>query len=285
MRTIAEIYAEIVADKDGQTSLQNLAPNADTAQQLQTDLNSSSKVAIWRLWAYMMSVAIWTHESFWEVFRAEVDEVAANAIAGTIRWYQEQILGFQFGDLLTYNNDTGRYTYPTITVTNQIVERCVVIEQSNGSLAVKVAKLDSGQPIALTTAEQTALAAYIKKFRFAGTKFILISGAGDILKIEASIYYDALVEVAVLQALVEASIVSYVSNLPFNGEFVLSKLIDEIQLISGINDVVLSSVKTKEFAADSYQPINRIFEPTYGYFKLDDTAGNTLVDTINYIAQ
>lgn len=285
MRTIAEIYAEIIAAKDSQKPLQDLAPTADTAQEILTALNSSSKVAIWRLWAYLMSVAIWTHETLWVQFKSEVEEVAANAVAGTVRWYQEQMLKFQLGDLLAYDQTNGRYGYNLLDTTKQIVERCVVIERPNGILAIKVAKLDAGQPIALSTSEQESLLSYIKQIRFAGTKFTLVSGAGDILKIDATIYYDALVSVPSLQANVEAAIFKYVSNLPFNGQLVLTKLIDEIQLVGGVKDVVLSSVKTKDFASNPYQEINRIYEPTFGYFVLDDSQGNTLTDTINYVAQ
>ena len=167
MRTIAQIYSEIVADKDNQTSIAALAPTADTEQQLLAALNSSSKVAVWRLWAYIVAAAIWAHEALWEIFRAEVQAVADAAIVGTVRWYQEQVFRYQHGDTLAYNSVTGKYGYPALNPAVQIVKRCAVIEQPNGVLAFKVAKLDtSANPIGLDITEAGSLAAYLKKINF-----------------------------------------------------------------------------------------------------------------------
>ncbi len=169
-RSIATIYNEIVADKNAQASISSLAPTADTEQQLQADLNSSSKVAIWRLWAYVAAVAIYTHEVLWDLYKAELQAIASGAIVGTSPWYQAQVFAFQNGDPLVYESSTGRYKYAAVDTAKQIVKRCAIVEQSDGTLAFKVAKLSSGLPVALTTPEQTSLTGFLKKIRFAGTR-------------------------------------------------------------------------------------------------------------------
>lgn len=284
-RSIGTIYAAIAADKDAQASLTTLAPSMDTEQALLASLNSTSKVAIWRLWAYITAVSIYTHEVLWDLFKVELDAIAANAIVGTLPWYQSQVFAFQNGDPLVYNSATGKYGYAAIDTAKQIVKRCSITEQQDGVLAFKVAKLSGGLPVALSGPEQTSLAAYIKKVRFAGTRFTLISGAGDLLRITATIYYDGVIPAATIKANVEAAIITYVGSLPFNGEFLLSRLVDTIQAVTGVADVVLVTAATKQAVPDNYTTITRVHIPVYGYYQIDGSTGNTLADTITYIAQ
>jgi len=285
MRTIGEIYAEIVAYKDSQSAILALAPTADTEQQLLTALNSTSKVAIWRLWAYITAVAIWTHESLWELFRIEVQKVADSAIVGTVPWYQAQVFAYQHGDTLDYDPVTGKYAYVAIHTGVQIVKRCAVIEQPDGVLAFKVAKLSSGAPVALDAPEQSALVLYLKKIRFAGTRFTLLSGNGDIIRIQATIYYDGVVPSGTISTNVQAAVTNYIGSLPFNGELLLSTLVDKIQAVEGVLDVVLVSAQTKTIISDPYTSIVRVHVPLYGYYKIDTTSGNTLADTLTFIPQ
>lgn len=285
MRTIAQIYEEIVGYKDSQAPINSLAPTADTEQELLADLNSTSKVAIWRLWAYITAVAIFTHESLWEIFNAEVQAIADAAIVGTTQWYQDMVFKFQYGDTLEYDSATGKYGYATIDENAKIVKRCAVVEGQDGVLGFKVAKLDSGVPTAMTNDEQDALALYLKKVRFAGTKFTVLSGEGDVLRVEATIYYDGVVSLATITAAVQDAITAYVGSLPFNGQFLLSALTDAIQAVDGVEDVVLDSIETKSVPSDPYVAIDRIHVPLYGYYRIDDTAGDTLDDTLTFIAQ
>jgi len=282
-RTIGTIYGEIVAYKDSQSAISALAPSADTEQLLLSALTSTSKVAIWRLWAYITAVAIFTHEVLWDLFRAEVQAKADAAIAGTALWYRQQVFAYQHGDTLVYDPDTGKYGYAALDEPSQIVKRCAVIEGPDGVVAFKVAGLSSGVPVGLSAPEVTALAQYIKKIRFAGTRFSLTSGNGDIIRIQATIYYDGVVPLATITANVKAAIESYIGALPFNGELLLSRLTDEVQAVDGVVDFVLASVQTKTVPTDPYTPINRLHVPVYGYYNIDTAGGNTLDDTLTFV--
>lgn len=282
-RSIGTIYGEIVAYKDSQSAISALAPSADTEQQLLAALTSTSKVAIWRLWAYITAVAIYTHEVLWDLFRAEVQAKADAAIAGTALWYRQQVFDYQHGDTLVYNPATGKYGYAAADEPARIVKRCAVIERVDGVVAFKVAKLSGGVPVGLSAPEVTALAQYIKKIRFAGTMFTLTSGNGDIIRVQATIYYDGVVPVATITANVKAAIEGYIGALPFNGELLLSRLTDEVQAVEGVVDVVLANVQTKTVPSDPYTVINRRHVPVYGYYIIDTDSGNTLDDTLTFI--
>jgi hypothetical protein len=250
-------------------------------------LNSTSKVAVWRLLAYIHAVAIHTHEVLFDLFKSEVQAVADSAYTGTARWYQSAIFAYQHGDSLVYDTTNRKYKYATENTAVQIVKRAAIIEGADGVLTIKVAKLagSPAAPIALTSPEQTALAAYISKIRFAGTRYVLVSGNGDILKIVGNIYYDGSIEVATVRASVEAAINAYIGGLPFNGQFLTNALIDAIQSVTGVNDVLLTSVQSKPLAAGTYADVVRTTVPDYGYFNISTDAGETLTDTLTYLAQ
>lgn len=284
-RTIAEVYQEIVSYKDSQSPLNELAPNADTEQQLLTDLTSNSKVAIWRLWAYITAVAIHTHEVLWSLFKTEVQEIAALAITGPAIWYQLQVFLFQYDDSIFYNTTTNKYEYEVIDETKRIVKRCAVLENETEILTLKVAKEENGDLIALTNDEQMSLAAYIKKIRFAGTRFQIVSGNGDILKVNGAIYYDGIHSRATVQNNVENAIIEYIAGLPFDGKLFLIRLIDKIQLVEGVIDVAFTNVQTKPLASNNFTTINRLHTPQFGYYIIDDTVGNRLQDTLMYVIQ
>jgi hypothetical protein len=267
MRTIAEIYAEIVAYKDSQTFSAGLLPVADTEANLLDDLNTGSKVAIWRLWAYVIAAAIYAHEALYEIFRAEVDDKANAANAGTARWYRDKVLEFQLGDELEYDAATGKYRYPSIQ-TDRLVKQCAVVEGNNGIVLFKVARIDNGQLKGLTNDQKNALESYLKKVRFAGTRFAVTTGDGDLIFLEIGVFYDATRTLTVVKASVEERMKDYVEKLPFNGEFYLSELIDAIQMATGVNDVELYTAETRAINTSPWTEIERVHVPVYGYYNL-----------------
>lgn len=286
-RAIAQIYEAMVADKDAQSSISDLAPTADTAQQLMTDLNSTSKVAIWRLLFYTIASAIGLHEILFDKYLQELDAKLSQGIWGTPKWYQAQSLAFQYGDTLTYDNQNYRYYYPIIDATKQIVKRCSIVENNAaGVLIFKVAKASGTTIIPLTTPEQNAFESYINKIKFAGTWIQVITGNGDLLKINYTILYDPIVPLTTVKDNVFAAINNYISNLPFDGTFRVLHLQDAIQAVEGVVDVdnQNNAVFTRLSNSANFAKINTNYIPYYGYFKIDDTAGNTLNDTINFIA-
>lgn len=285
MRTIAEIYQDIITFKDAQTQLQGLAPDNDAVERLRAGLASTTRVAIWRLWAYVTAVAIWTHESLFELFKTEIQDTVSKGIAGTARWYRDRVFEFQFGDSLEYNSMTGKYGYAVLDESKQIVTRCAIVEEASGVLSVKVAKGDDSALAPLATAELTALSSYVKAIRFAGTRFQIVSGTGDILRPSLTIYHDGNIPEATVSVSVQAAIQTHVASLPFNGDLLVSALVDEIQQVEGVIDVVVNLVGTSTTPSGQFVPIARIHNPQFGYYVFDTTPGFTLDDTIAYIAQ
>lgn len=277
-RTINEIYDEIIAEKEGQTVLNGLTPNPETSTNLLNDLSSSSKVGIWRLWAYITAVAISIHENVFEIFKAEAEEIAAAAPAGTARWYQKKVLEFQYGDTLDYVNN--QYVYDPVTPANQIIKRAAVQDRGDGVVVVKVAKEVSSAPAPLSNDEKTALEGYLAKIKFAGTRVAVVSLNADVIDIEYDIYYDPIVPLASLQSSLQTAITSFASALEFNGEFRVTKFTDALQAVTGVIDPVFkSATATPDGGLPSSFAVT--YQPAAGYVEFDDTAANMF----NFIPQ
>lgn len=271
-RSITEIYDSIIAEKQSMASLNALQPSIDSSQNLLSDLTSSSKVAIWRLWAFVTAVAINVFEIILDQHTAAIELRATQIPTGTAIWHHEQSLLFQFGDTLTWNGL--QFIYPVITPANQIVKLASVVDQGF-QVRVKAAKLSGGLPVPLLAPELSSFQGYWGQKRFAGTAMLITSSVGDDLKVDYFIKYDALILDATGALLsnpaifpVEDSIELYIRNLPFDGVLSLMAMTDAIQQADGVLDVTLNDAQSK-FGALPYSSINKEYLPDAGYLTLD----------------
>ncbi len=275
-RTIAQIYDEIIQEKESQASLSGLTPDPETSLGLLAALSSGSKVAVWRLWAYITAVAIWAHEQVFEMFVAEAEAIAAAAPAGTARWYQKKVFEFQYGDTLQYVNN--QYVYDPVTPANQIVKRCAVQDRGDGVVVIKVAKEVSGSPAPLSGPEKTSLEGYIAKIKFAGTRVATVSLSADVIGLVYTIYYDPIVPLATLQASLQAAMTAFAANLEFNGEFRLTRFTDALQAVTGVIDPVFASA-TATPDGGSTSAFTVSYQPAAGYVEFADTVANMFTFT------
>lgn len=90
---------------------------ARTINEIQTGINtaleagtevklSTSKVAEWRLWTWIVATAIQAFEVILDLFKKEVQEKTDKITPGTVRWYGEQCLRFQNGHKLLFDKNT-----------------------------------------------------------------------------------------------------------------------------------------------------------------------------------
>lgn len=284
-RTITEIYDTIIAEKQSLSALDELQPNIDSSQTLLNDLTSTSKVAIWRLFIFLFSTAVWMHEQIFDKFKEEVDERVKDASTGNIRWYWKQAFLFQFGDSLSYIDN--KYQYATIDETKKIVERASVFEVGS-QLRMKVAKLDSvGAPVPLSSVELTAFNDYMNKIKFAGTNVAIISSLPD----QIQIYYSITVNQQVLSLTgeslsapgtypVEDVINKYIKDLPFDGVLNFTKLTDKIQEVDGVIDPVYGKSGASYGSLPFQEIVKNYYQPNAGHLVVAPT--NPLSQTITY---
>ena len=290
-RTLQEIYDQINIEKAEMSSLNEWVNNSghvlDDNQTLLDDLTTPSKVGIWRLFIWIVAVAIWIHEGLWLVFKSEVDTAIDKHTPHTERWYQESSKIFQYGDELAWNDDTRKYEYEITDANKQIIKRSAAVS-NGGIVAIKVATDVNGSIAPLSATQKTAFAAFWKKYRDAGVIINIISTSADLLKLQYDIYFDPLVLSPDGSLISNSSIFpvadaieNYIANLDFNGRFRLEACDAVIKSAQGVIDFSRTLAQSK-FGTNDYTDIS-VSEIAYsGYYNIDTNF--PLSSNITYIA-
>ena len=286
-RTLDEIQNSILDKKNDTSSLGALEVLTTNEKQTLLNLDSTSKVAIWRLWVFIQAFAIWVHEGFFETHIKEIEELIALNKIHTPIWYKKKALEFQFGmdlvDEADYYDNNG--IDESLVLDSKIIKQASVSEVA-GRLKIKVAKEVSGVLVELSPVELASFMAYIQLIKDAGTRIEIISRPPDVFKFSLDLYFNPLILGAngarldgnsptpVIDATKE-----FLYQLEFNGEFILTKLTDYIQKVDGVEMPVFSDLFGK-YALNPYVSINETYIADSGYMVLDE---NSI--TINYIAR
>lgn len=273
--------------------IQELIYQAKAQEPALNELNSTSKVAIWRLWMYIIAVAIWSLEKLFDLHRADIDKRLAELKPHTARWYRSKALAFQYGfDLLTDSdkfNNTG-HTEEQIEA-SKIVKYSAVVESPNeGRLIVKIAGEQGEQLQPITDAQKQAFEAYLQEIKDAGVRISVVNYQPDILHLQMKIVYDPLVLDSNGQSItnafnpIERTIKDYLKRLPFNGELVLAHLIDALQQAEGVRIPHLVLAQSKHIGTNgnygAFEAIEISKIPTAGYFTIDNFNDITYVSNV-----
>jgi len=251
-QTINQIYTELITEKETFTSLSGLtSPTVpDTSQLMLTELQSNSKVAVWRLMYWVVAVVSFTLQSLMDVFKTEVSTIAQNAVTGTLRWYVVIAKAFQNGYDLTWT-DKLKWEYTDTTsvaaVASKIVTQASATE-SNSELILKCAKGAIGSLEPLSTAELASFTSYIDDIKFAGTVTTVINETGQTLDYSMTVTYDPLVLTSdgILirdgaSVPVTSAVIEYIQTIPFDSEFSVMSMVDAAQAAEGVKNVVCSA--------------------------------------------
>lgn len=280
-RPVDDIFNSIMS---GISTNENL--NGSSGSSGNNPLVSSSMFAYYRNLAYVIAVA----QNYDDQLRdAAVAQIEAFIFPpGNTLWYQQQVLLFQYGDILQLN---AFYIpeYPIIDPTARIISNCTVDEQPNSSLLIKVCKSIGGVKTPLLSIEKSALASYLDKLKFAGTGIQVISQDSDRLYIAGNIYYNGEIGETTMRANVRTAIQAFCDNLQFDGSILLSKIENSFEQCPGMIDYSFTSVKARSssvtITSSDAQEITRIYNTISGTVVLEDTSGFTIDDTLQYIAQ
>lgn len=280
-RTVDQIYQNILTAKAAESDL--------------SGLTSTSRRAIWSLWAYVIASGQATFEQLLDLEKENIETVVLSAPAGNPYWVQQKMFDFQYDattpQIVELNTSTFAYAYPTIDTALQIITRCSVNRQIYNTVQIKVAK--GTTPAALSSGELSAAQDYINTIGVAGINYVVISLASDKMYIDADIYYKGQYS-AIISANVIAAIDAYFAALDFNGQVVLTDLERAIMNVAGVNDVVLNNVRARKdsvalgsatYLVQNNTELQRNWQTQAGYIVGETTSGNTLADTLNFIAQ
>ena len=273
--------------------IQTLILQAKAQEPALDSLNSTFKVAIWRLWVYIIAVAIWSLEKLFDQHRADIDKRLAELKPHTARWYRSKALAFQYGFNLLPDSDKFNnvgHTEEQIEA-SKIVKYSAVIESKNeGRLIVKIAGEQGNTLQPITDAQKQAFEAYLQEIKDAGVRLSVVNYQPDVLHLQMKIIYDPLVLDSNGQSIihatkpVEETIKSYLKRLPFNGELVLAHLIDVLQQAEGVKIPHLVLAQSKNITIGggygAFETIEISKIPTAGYFTIDNFNDITYVSNV-----
>jgi len=259
MRTIEDIYNEMLTAKEAQAEL--------------AVLNSTSKTAIWRLLLYIVAVSIWSLENVLRISIKEQNAFIKSSKIHSLSWYSDFAKRFQFGDELPW----GEVEYASINEDLQIVKYASVTK-APGGLQVKVAKEDNDTLSPLDNTEIEAFKAYMFRISAAGDQLYYTNEVADELKLKLRIYYDALVLDSAGRRLdgtddevVKNAVDAYLKQMDFDGMLVPTYLVDHLQTIEGIVIPQLDVIQTKYGNMTSWMDVQAEgVNPHSGYVRLED---------------
>jgi hypothetical protein len=263
-RTIAQIQASIISAVQGNAVLGPL-------------LTSTSNVAVWLAWTYIIAVCQWTIENLFDQFTAAVNAIIAKMRPHTLQWYATIAKQFQYGCVLPPDTDT--YDNSALTAAQVAATQIVAFAacaEIGTALRLKVAKLSGTTLVPLDpVAELPPFAAYMALVKDAGVPLNITSGNPDRLVLSLTVYYDPLVLSASGQRLdttdntpVEDAITNYINNLPFNGLYINTKLGDAVEAVSGVYTYGGLTAQAM-YGAEPLTAISLAYTPDAGYMSLD----------------
>ena len=280
-RTAKEWYDILIAEKETQASLTDLGYEGDDAETLLNDLNSNSKVAVWRLMCWLFAYVAAFFDQFFDIFKAEVDE-KLKAFPGNAESLNKEVRKFQYDDPLLFYSD-GSYGYAEIDAAKQIIKR-VSINTTSAGTQVKVAKEVNGDPSPLSNDELTAFQGYLNEIQYAQKKLVATSTASDKLKLPLTIYYSAIVPLATIKARVELAITEHLkvlnSDTNFDGSFYPLDLLVAIRDVDGVISVDGDDEIEARNDLGEFSIVDRVYYPASGYYTIDDAF--PLAATLNY---
>ncbi|MDB0611828.1 hypothetical protein PL371_08080 [Tenacibaculum maritimum] len=239
-RSIEQIQGVILKEITNSEKLNALDVLTDNEKASLSNLTSASKVSVWRLFVFIVSVSFWTLEKLFDILKKEVEYLLYLLKPHKPSWYRNKILAFQFGHTLGeqdyYNNDG----LTALEIQTAKVVKYAAVVEINSKLFIKVAGEALGKRIKLPLPQETALIQYIKLIRDAGVKIELVNRDADLLKLE------------------------------FNGELVLTKLTDQLQKVKGIEMPVVQKAFYKFGNQLEWTKINEVYQSDAGHMKINN---------------
>ena len=219
---------------------------------------------------YVWAVCAWSVEQLVSRHKAEVTAELEELIAHRPKWYRDKVLRFMAGHELEQDSDT----YDTTGRTEgDIAAACgvkhaVAMESKDASLlTIKVAGESGGVRKPITAEQEKQLKAYINEIKDAGVRTALVNMEADTFDCTVDIYYNAMLDPAVVQTACRDVICDYIENLPFNGEYTNMALVDRLQEVEGVKIVELRGSTAQAVNESTTTQINARLTPAAGYFR------------------
>lgn len=263
--------------------------DAKNAESALSGLTSTSQTSKWNLFFFIVASCIAIFEQLQDLFKSDLETIAASVAPSTPQWTRNKVLQFQTGDVAELNTSTFVIEYPVINEANKILTRCAVVTAPNRTVLIKVAKNEP--PVPVSSGQLAELNTYIGTFNPAGIAYIIVNENSDKMEVAADIYYNGQYA-NVIEANVTTALNNFMANLPFNGTISTQAVVDAMQGAEGVVTVSLSRILVRLNSAawgtgtlfNLSTGVDAVNYQTYsGYVQEETTATHTFADTLNFI--
>lgn len=235
---------------------------------------STSKVAEWRLWTYIVSVAIHTFELILDLFRKEVDELTSRITPGSETWYKEMCLRFQNGHELLFDNESAMLYYEVDDPDARIVKIVAVksaAEINHRQISFKVAKVDNDSKVVpLTEDELYNFTGYVQAFKFADDPVDIVSTTSDKIRYNLEVFYEPAIPVTIVRDNILRVLSDFRLSLDFNAMFYPQRLLDVLLSVKGVVTADLKEISRKGATDPDFEVVGVMSELQSGYFEYDN---------------
>lgn len=240
---------------------------------------STSNVAEWRSWVWVVATAIHLFEVILDQFRAEIDAAADKITPGTVRWYVEQCKRFQNGHELLFNQDTAQLYYAEDDPDARIID-VVAVTEGRERLSIKVAKLDAQNKIVPLTADELYnFTGYVDSVKFAGIETVTVSTNADRVRYNVEVFYNPAVPVTTVRDKVLIALDAFRQEQAFNSMLYRQKFVAAVMAVDGVVTVELKNMERKGTSMEAFEPVGVADELEAGYFDYTDDCTLSLTST------
>lgn len=272
--SIDRIYEEITTQAGQEAALAELTPTPDTAEQLRSDLSSSSTVSVWRLFAWLFAYASKIQQDLFDRYKVDVMALSRDGHYGTRYWWVAKAKAFQMGHTLVMTSLDGGYAVDDPGA--RIITHAAVAERAN-LVQVKVAKGTSMPLQKLTPAELSAVNDYFQHLR-PTVQVQALTGDPDAVKITGTVVYDPETPIMAVQSAVKVALEQYLGALDFGGVVRLTDMRSTMLGVAGVVDVVFTLVEAR--STGPFRPVQRIYTSFAGHAQLDPYS--SIISTITW---
>lgn len=237
MRTLSEIYYHAKEVRDSYLEL--------------TEFKNSSKMSVLDAFTWTVAACIWAFENLLDVFQIDVAGELQNRIVGNARYYVNALLKYQSGDELSMNDEGTQFGYAQIDTSKRIITKVAYHEEPEAGfhdkkLVLKVAQGEPGNYSAIDNLELINVQSYINRISFAGTHVEVTSRHGDVLIPRVTVYCDGILPNEDMIQNITNSLTDYVSQLGFDEDVYVQKVIDAIQKTEHVIDVYIDPTNAQQ---------------------------------------
>lgn len=295
-KTIAQHYAEIINIKDTQSALTTqLLPQGNSSvenlNKLLSQLNSSSKVSIWRLWAWITATFAWITDVSFDKKRDEIQKIADTAIIGNNQWLVNASQDFRYNTVtnnmvpLVVDLVSKQFVYANATLQpneTQPINRATIIRFNAGFTNLLVATTSGNTFQKVSPLVLSAFKDYITKYKqFVGTNIQVYSRDADILSYNLTIRFDFTKGTANPEQAIKDAIVLATQTMAFDGKLEKLNIEDLIQKVVGVIGIVGSYKSRNALSSVFLDWTNQgVYNTVAGYINVSTVPSEAIITLI-----